>query len=86
MNNNEPFKKRVEIVFGESDRDIWEWLEGKKRKATFIKKMLREQKIKEEVERKINKEVEVEHKINKEEEVERKINRTNGFIGIGKEF
>ncbi|MEK4181703.1 hypothetical protein NSQ61_19870 [Aeribacillus sp. FSL K6-1121] len=85
MNNNEPFKKRVEIVFGESDRDIWEWLEGKKRKATFIKKMLREQKIKEEVERKINKE---------EEEVERKINnttykykkRTNGFIGIGKEF
>lgn len=40
-NNQQPFKKRVEIVFGENDKDLWEWLENKGQKATFIKKTLR---------------------------------------------
>lgn len=42
QNNQQPFRKRVEIVFGESDRDIWNWLNlQNEKKATLIKKILR---------------------------------------------
>lgn len=40
--NNQPFKKRIELVFTDTDKDIWDWLEKQsERKATFIKKVLR---------------------------------------------
>ncbi|MCU9601758.1 hypothetical protein [Pallidibacillus thermolactis] len=42
QNKQQPFRKRVEIVFGESDRDIWNWLNlQNEKKATLIKKILR---------------------------------------------
>lgn len=63
--SKEQFKKRLEIVFTENDKDLWEWLEKKNPKATFIKKTLRdvmnntvnekiEQKIKEEIQKAIS--------------------------------
>lgn len=50
MSEKQPFKKRLEITFGESDRELWEWLEQKsEKKATFIKKILQKKKIVEEM-------------------------------------
>jgi hypothetical protein len=41
-NKSKPFKERLEITFGESDKDLWEWLNlQNERRATFVKKVLR---------------------------------------------
>ncbi|KIO69296.1 hypothetical protein B4065_1469 [Caldibacillus thermoamylovorans] len=98
MKNQQAFKKRIELVFGENDKDLYQWLEKQEgKKSTFIKNTLRnimsnnllsvteiDKKIKDEVQR-IVEQLDVSNKAQVKTEINKEPGLNSNLFG-GREF
>lgn len=98
MKNQQAFKKRIELVFGENDKDLYQWLEKQEgKKSTFIKNTLRnimsnnllsvteiDKKIKDEVQR-IVEQLDVSNKTQVKTEINKEPELNSNLFG-GREF